>query len=74
MNRQDKNDSVELIVYVDRKSKAAMLCIRVEDLQDDNPHEFWLPYLQIEILSIDHKKDHYTIRVPHWLALEKELI
>jgi hypothetical protein len=61
-------------VYVERTTAAAILCVLVENLEDVDPPEFWLPTSQIEITDIDHQKSYYTVDVPEWLAIEKGIL
>lgn len=73
-SKSSSRETVEVKVYVEHMTKAAIKCIKVEDLDDENPAEFWLPYSQIEITHIDHEKNWYTVEVPEWLATEKGLV
>ena len=69
-----RNEMHTFEVYVEKKGDAAMLCVLTDNLDEVDPPEFWLPYSQIEITKIDHKKSWYTVEVPEWLAIEKGLL
>lgn len=68
-SKTNSDETVELKVYVEHTTKAALKCIKVEDLDDENPKEFWLPLSQIEVTHIDHEKNWYTVQIPEWLAI-----
>lgn len=69
-----KYDKHEFVFWVKHETDKAYLCKRMEDEDDDDAEEFWLPKSQTTVLEINERKSWYTVELPEWLAEEKGLV